>query len=94
MEGEFDIPDSPNIITSKFVDSIGGITSESSKKRNSKRLDKLNIKIQVNQEEGLNGDHASFSSHSISSHVADTALSAPHCLNKRKRPENFYFNGL
>jgi hypothetical protein len=71
-----------------------GKTSESSNRRNSKRLDKLNIKIQVNQDEAHNADHGTVSSHSISSHIADTALSAPHCLNKRKKPENFHFNGI
>ena len=36
------------------------------KKRNNKRLDKLNIKIQVNHEE-VKDDHISVSSHSVSS---------------------------
>lgn len=68
-----------------------GKTSESSNRRNSKRLDKLNIKIQVNQDEGHNVDHATVSSHSLSSHIADTALSAPHCLNKRKKTRKLPF---
>jgi hypothetical protein len=73
-----------------------GKTSESSNRRNSKRLEKLNIKIQVNQDDGHNADPATAtaSSHSISSHIADNALSAPHCLNKRKKPENFHVNGI
>jgi hypothetical protein len=66
------------------------IESNGGSKRANKRLDKLNIKIHVTADD-RDGD--SQSQTNISNHIQDTALSAPHCLNKRKKPENYlYFN--